>query len=197
MLIPSVPLDGRFVRLVPLAPEHDAALQAACDADPEIWTLYPIRMDGDAYAGWRTGVEGRVAQGAALAYAILRDGACVGVSLFMLDLANLRVEIGNTYLHPDVRGGPVNPESKLLMLRHAFGSGVNCVAFKVDALNLRSRRAVAGLGAHEDGIVRADRITWTGRVRNTVNFSILKDEWPGVEQRLLKRLEGMENKDMA
>ena len=134
------------------------------------------------------GVAARVKSGAALAYAIVVDGQTMGCSLFAIDVPNKLVEIGNTYFHPAARGGVANPESKRLMLAHAFESGVICVQFKVDALNLRSRAAVAKLGAREDGILRASRITWTGRVRDTVVFSILADEWPKVRVDLDKRL---------
>jgi RimJ/RimL family protein N-acetyltransferase len=182
-------LQGRWVRLEPLGPAHDAELHAACDADPAIWDLYPLNMSGPHYAPWRDGLQRRVEQKAAIAYAILSDGHCVGVTSFTLDDPNLRCEIGNTYLHPQVRGGAVNPESKHLMLDHAFSAGMNCVQFRVDALNLRSRAAVAKLGAQQDGILRQDRITWTGRVRDTVMFSILRSEWPTVKTRLEARLD--------
>ena len=185
-------LSGRWVRLEPLEARHDGELQAACDADPEIWDLYPVNMSGAHYAGWRAGLQRRVDQGQALAYAIVADGRCVGVSSFTLDDPSRRCEIGNTYLRPEVRGGPVNPESKLLMLDHAFAAGMNCVQFRVDALNQRSRAAVTKLGARQDGILRQDRITWTGRVRDTVMFSILRTEWPEVKTRLLTRLAGLE-----
>ena len=189
MQMTATPLIGRFVRLVPLSAAHDEALKAACDADPEIWDLYPINMSGDGYAPWRAGIDARVKAGAAVAFAIEQAGACVGVTLHALEPANRRTEIGNTYLHPKVRGSAVNPESKLLMLRHAFACGAHSVALRVDALNLRSRRAVTKLGARQDGILRGDRITWTGRIRDTVIFSILADEWPEVEERLIRRLD--------
>jgi len=182
-------LHGRWVRLDPLGPAHDAELKAACDADPAIWDLYPVNMSGPHYAPWRDDLQQRVEQKAAIAYAILSEGHCVGVTTFTLDDPNRRCEIGNTYLHPAVRGGPVNPESKLLLLAAAFTAGMNCVQFRVDALNLRSRAAVTKLGAHQDGILRQDRITWTGRVRDTVMFSILRTEWPEVKIRLEARLD--------
>lgn len=181
-------LQGRSVRLEPLGPAHDAELRAACDADPAIWDLYPVNMSGPHYGPWRDGLLRRVEQKTAIAYAILSGGHCVGVTSFTLDDPNLRCEIGNTYLHPAVRGGVVNPESKLLLLSRAFDAGMNCVQFRVDALNLRSRAAVSRLGAHQDGILRQDRITWTGRVRDTVMFSILRTEWPEVKAGLEARL---------
>ena len=74
----------------------------------------------------------------------------------------------------------MNPESKRLMLEHAFESGARRVQFRVDAANTRSAAAMRKLGAHEDGLLRRDMITWTGRVRDTIIFSILDDEWPAV-----------------
>jgi N-acetyltransferase len=189
MLLRPDTLVGRKVRLEPLASQHDVDLRAACDADPEIWDLYPVNMSGERYAAWRDGLQQRVDRGEALAFAVITDDRCVGVTAFtQIDAPSLRCEIGNTYLHPEVRGGAVNPDSKRLMLGHAFSAGMNCVQFRVDALNLRSRAAVTRLGAHQDGILRQDRITWTGRVRDTVMFSILRSEWPGVLERLNQRL---------
>jgi RimJ/RimL family protein N-acetyltransferase len=82
----------------------------------------------------------------------------------------------------------VNPAAKRLLMAHAFESGVRRVQYKVDAINARSRAAVLKLGAIQEGILRQDRVTWTGRVRDTVVFSILADEWPAVRDRLDARL---------
>lgn len=183
-------LQGRHVRLEPLAADHDADLRAACDADREIWPLYPFSMQGEHYDRWRAGVDRRVAAGEAIAYAVMIEGHCGGVTLYTaIDAPNRRVEIGNTYYRPNLRGGVVNPESKLLLLDHAFGSGAACVQFRVDALNARSRAAMTKLGAHQDGILRQDRVTWTGRVRDTVVFSVLVDEWPKVRAGLAARFD--------
>src|SRR5204863_8898567 len=97
-------------------------------------------------------------------------------------------EIGATYYGPERRGGAVSPAAKRLLLANAFESGARRVQCKVDAINARSRAAVTKLGAVQEGILRQDRVTWTGRIRNTVVFSILADEWPGVRQRLDERL---------
>lgn len=191
MNLPSQPLPGRFLSLEPLEARHDAGLRAACNADADIWTLYPFSMADPHYDAWRAGVARRVAAGEALAFAVLVKDEVAGVTLYTaIDAANRRVEIGNTYYRPEHRGGVVNPEAKLLMLGHAFKAGAGCVQFRVDALNLRSRAAMRKLGAHEDGVLRRDRITWTGRVRDTVVFSVLPEEWPAVEAGLRRRLEG-------
>lgn len=181
-------LEGRVVRLEPLADRHLDALRTACDADPDIWPLYSVNMSGAAFDAWWKDVQRRTEAGAVIPYAILVQGEVVGCSLLSIDAPNRRLEIGNTYLHPKVRGGPVNPDAKGVMLAHGFDGGARCIRFNVDVLNARSRAAVLKLGARQDGILRADRITWTGRVRDTVVFSILADEWPAVRARLEARL---------
>jgi RimJ/RimL family protein N-acetyltransferase len=98
------------------------------------------------------------------------------------------VEIGATFLRPDVRASVVNPETKLLMLGHAFDAGAVRVQFKVDLRNKRSQAAVAKLGAVREGVLRRDMRTWTGHVRDTVVFSIIDSEWQDVKRRLEQRL---------
>jgi len=190
MKLEAKTLEGRFVRLEPLEPRHYEALKRACEADTEIWQLYPFDMRGTHFDVWAERTAKNVARGDAIAYAVLHKGEAIGISLFVvIDTPSNRVEIGNTYYRPDMRGGVVNPESKLLMMQQAFDSGVRCVQLRVDALNARSRAAVTKLGAKQDGILRQDRITWTGRTRDTVIFSILAEEWPEVRARLIARLD--------
>ena len=189
MTIEPRPLEGRFVRLEPLAEVHKAALRAACEADMAIWDLYPYSMAGDGFAPYWARSMRRIEAGEAVIFAVLKHGAVVGVSGFGPDTTHATTEIGGTYLHPDVRGGPANPEAKRLMLAHAFASGARRVQFKVDATNLRSAAAMRKLGAVQDGILRRDQITWTGRVRDTIIFSILDDEWPAVRDGLDRRLD--------
>lgn len=182
-------LESRFVRLEPLADRHREDLRASCAADPDIWTsLYPYSMLGEQFDVFWDGAMARAAKGLLLPYAVLRAGDCVGISCYFPDPPNRTVEIGGTYYRPDARGGVVNPGAKRLMMGYAFDSGAIRVGFKVDALNARSRAAVLKLGARQDGILRAERITWTGRVRDTVVFSVLAGEWPPIRERLDARL---------
>ena len=189
MQLEPVVLEDRFVRLEPMGEAHKADFRAACDADPGTWeTLYPYAMHGENFEpGWtRLYAEPPADR---LGYAIIADGRCVGTSSYLrIDPANQTVEIGGTYYHPDYRGGAVNPASKRLMLGHAFAQGARRVQFRVDAINARSRAAVLKLGAVQEGIIRSDMVTWTGRVRDSVVFSILADEWPAVRERLDTRL---------
>ena len=112
-----------------------------------------------------------------------------GTSSYLADRpANDTVEIGATYYGPELRGGAVNPAAKRLLLAHAFEAGARRVQFKVDAINARSRAAVLKLAPCRRASCAQDRITWTGRMRDTVVFSILAEEWPAVRDRLDARL---------
>jgi RimJ/RimL family protein N-acetyltransferase len=114
----------------------------------------------------------------------------VGSTRFMnIDRANRRVEIGSTWIAPAWQRTAVNTEAKYLMLRHAIEVW-QCVRveLKTDALNQKSRNAILRIGAKEEGTLRKHLITWTGRIRDSVYFSILDTEWPEVKTRLEARL---------
>jgi len=183
-------LTGRFVQLEPLVESLKEEVRAAVDCDAETWAIMPENASGKDFDEYWRGACGAPAN-ARLAYAIRRrrDERVVGMSSYYVSLANQGgVEIGSTFLHPEARSGPVNPEAKLLMLQHAFGSGAERVQFRVDTRNQRSQAAVAKLGAVREGVLRRDRLTWTGYIRNTVYFSIIREEWPAVQLRLKERL---------
>lgn len=190
MRLTAAVLENDFVRLEPFEDRHREPLRLACDADPELWpTLYSISFGGDQFDGSWDRLRGFQAAGTWLPFAVIRDGEVVGVSAFIDINPNYRtVEIGCTYYRPDARGGAINPAAKRLMLEHAFAAGANRVAFQVDQLNLRSQAAVTKLGAVREGVMRDDKITWTGRVRSSVIFSILAGEWPRLRTKLDERL---------
>ena len=185
------PLVGAVVRLEPYAPELKDEVRAALDVDGPAWDLFAQSGQGPHFEGWWSGFCADMAAGTWIAYAIRRlgDDRVVGTSSFL----NLRpergvVEIGATFLHPDVRSGAVNPEAKRLMLAHAFAAGARRVELLTDARNARSRAAIAKLGAVEEGILRRDRVTWTGHVRDSVIFSVTDLDWPAVREGLDARL---------
>ena len=183
-------LEGRFIRLEPFAPELKEEVRAAIDCDPETWDIMPINPMGAGFESYWA-VDCGAPTEERMSYAIRRrsDWRVVGMSSYYTALAGQGgVEIGTTFLHPDVRGGVVNSESKMLMLEHAFDSGAVRVQFRVDTRNLRSQAAVAKLGAVREGVLRRDRLTWTEYVRDTVFFSILDEEWPAVREQLEMRL---------
>lgn len=183
-------LENRFVRLEPMGASHKSELETACNADTRIWTeLYPFSWAGEHFEPTWEKMMGRVASGETIAFAVLVSGSCIGLSWYgSIDAANASVEIGGTYYRPDHRGGAVNPACKRLLMGHAFEGGARRVVFRVDALNARSRAAVLKLGAVEEALLRQDRVTWTGRIRDTVIFSVLDREWPTVRARLDERL---------
>ena len=186
------PLDGAVVRLEPYVPALKEEVRAALDVDAAAWDLFAQSGQGPHFEGWWSGFLADMAAGTWIAYAIRRrsDDRVVGTSSF-LNLRSERgvVEIGATFLHPDVRSGAVNPEAKRLMLAHAFAAGARRVELLTDARNARSRAAIAKLGAVQEGILRRDRVTWTGHVRDSVIFSVTDLDWPAVRDGLDARLQ--------
>ncbi|MBX7250017.1 MAG: GNAT family N-acetyltransferase [Caulobacteraceae bacterium] len=188
MRLVPVALEGRFVRLDPVSEVHREGLRAVFDADVEAQQVMSTAAFGPYFDRWWTGATTDPAR---IAHAVVRraDGAVVGTSSFL----NIRpehdaVEVGWTFLAPEVRGGPVNPECKLLLMDHAFGAGARRVEYLIDARNQRSQAAVRKLGAVQEGVLRKHKLTWTGHVRDTVVLSIVDDEWPAARARLEARL---------
>jgi N-acetyltransferase len=184
------PLEGHCVRMEPLMPQHKEEIRAAIDCDPASWSIMlvnPVSAGFEQY--WSASCGAPLTERMPYAIRRLSDGRVVGTSsYFMASAKHGGVEIGATFLRPDVRASSVNPEAKILMLGHAFDSGAVRVQFKVDMRNERSQAAVAKLGAVKEGVLRRDTRTWTGHVRDTVVFSILDSEWPTVKLRLEQRL---------
>ena len=190
MELEPVVLENRFVRLEPMAEAHRDGLEAAVNRDADFFpAFYPYSWAGEHFAGTWDKLMADTAKGHTLGFAVMVDGVCRGISTYYgIDPANAVLEIGGTFYEPAVRGGPVNPSAKRLMMAHAFESGCRRVVYRVDAINARSRAAVTKLGAVQEGILRQDRVTYTGRIRDTVIFSVLADEWPAVRERLDARL---------
>lgn len=183
-------LVGRTVRLEPLTEAHREALRPVAQ-DERIWTTSLTHALGPSFDTWFDEALGERASGRRLPFAVrLAEGRLVGSSSFLdVTPAHRRVEIGATWYHPEVWGTAVNPECKLLLLGHAFDvMQVSRVALVTDLLNQRSQAAIAKLGAVREGVLRSDRITQGGRVRDSVIFSILAPEWPAARTRLEQRL---------
>lgn len=169
------------VRLEPLAEAHRAALKAACAEDREIWAIYAISYDPDHFDA---SFDALLARANGKAFAIFSGEELVGMSCYIgIEAARGVLEIGNTYYVPALRGGGLNRTVKDLMIGRAIDCGFRRIEFRVDARNARSQGAMAKLGAVREGVIRAERITWTGHVRDTVLFSILASEWRPEEMR--------------
>lgn len=191
MELPAVALQGRFVRLEPFAPELRAEVQAALATDEDAWAIMVSNGGAQGFEAWWASRTSGIDRGTELPFAVRRldNGEVVGSSgYYSLRLEHRGVEIGSTFYRPDARSGPVNPETKLLLLQHAFAGGAVRAEFVTDAINARSRAALRKLGAEEEGVLRRHKITWTGRVRDTVMFSVTDEDWPAVRGKLEARL---------
>ncbi len=188
-----VALEGRHVRLEPLTADHAAPLWAVVE-DPEIFRWYPDRLRGvDDMRAWiGTGLADQAA-GRALPFVVVdrATGALAGSTRFgNIDRHNRRAEIGWTWYAPRFQRTAVNTEAKLLLLTHAFETwGCVRVELKTDALNARSRAAIARIGATEEGTLRRHIRRGDGTFRDTVYFSILDGEWPDRKAALLAKLD--------
>ncbi|MCB0076482.1 MAG: GNAT family N-acetyltransferase [Anaerolineales bacterium] len=193
MLPPTpVTLEGDFVRLEPLAMSHLEPL-CAVGLDPSLWewTVSKVATCEQMAAYLQDALDGQAA-GTMLPFVTIEraSGTVVGSSRYgNIDVTNRRLEIGWTWVAPAWQRTAINTEAKLLMMRHAFdGLGCQRVELKTDARNERSRRAILRLGAKEEGRLRKHMVVAGGRVRDTVYFSVIDDEWPTVEARLMAML---------
>ena len=194
-----VTLEGKHVRLEPLRREHAQPFwELANDSVEDIFRWIPYRMAAREDFDWlvdRAFEEQARGESVVFATVARKVGASgkdkvIGSTRYMnIDRTNRRVEIGSTWIAPAWQRTAINTEAKYLMLRHAFEAW-RCmrVELKTDALNTKSRNAILRIGAKEEGTFRRHLITWTGRVRDTVYFSILDTEWEGVKARLEHKL---------
>lgn len=180
------------MRLEPLSLAHHADL---CEVglEEELWRWIPqnVRTSEDMRAYIEEALRSQ-AQGSALPFATIEktSGRAIGSTRFgNIEPAHRRVEIGWTWLGLAWQRTAANTEAKYLMLRHAFETW-KClrVEFKTDSLNERSRAALLRIGAKEEGIFRNHVVTWTGRIRHSVYYSIIDSEWPEVKASLEARL---------
>ncbi len=170
------PMTGHGCRAELFGEQHRDELRAACAEDGEIWQIFASNFGPGGFDAsidlYRASKRNRMF--------VLFDGdELAGMSSFIgIDEGRQVLEIGGTYYRPHLRGTGFNRRVKDMMLGRAFGCGIRRVEFRVDRRNARSQAAMKKLGAVREGVLRADRITWTGHVRDTVLFAILKDEWP-------------------
>jgi RimJ/RimL family protein N-acetyltransferase len=202
MEISPVTLEGQYVRLEPLSLEHEGPLIAAA-SDGELWnsTVTIVPSSAARMIDYIKAALSGQAQGRELPFVIIRrsgtgdppvktSGEVVGTTRFYDIKPNDRgVAIGYTWLSKSAQRTAINTESKLLMLSHAFEFW-RCIRVELltDALNEQSRAAILRLGAREEGILRSHMIMPGGRIRDSVIFSIIADEWPEVKARLEAKL---------
>ena len=206
MTLEPVTLEGRYVRLEPLGLAHIPGLLAVAKGSRETFELTSVPSDEASARRYVDAALADHAAGRALPFAIVARGAgrVVGstrfgnVEFWDWPLGNRHqrgahlpdvVEIGWTWLAPDVQRSGINTEAKLLMLTHAFEVWrVHRVSLNTDARNTRSREAIVRIGARLDGVLRGARVASDGAIRDTAAYSILEAEWPEVKAGLIFKL---------
>jgi RimJ/RimL family protein N-acetyltransferase len=183
-----ITLSGQYANLEPLTQGHLAAIQAAA-ADGELWKLFFTSVPAfDETQQWLNLALELQAQGKALPFVVKNKatGKIVGATRYCnIEQPHQRLEIGYTWYAQSVQRSAINTECKLLLLSHAFEVlECNAVEFRTDWFNQKSQAAIERLGAKRDGVLRSHMILPDGRVRDTVVYSILKNEWLGVKMNL-------------
>ncbi|MDO5084687.1 MAG: GNAT family protein [Arachnia propionica] len=190
MTLTPVTLTGNHVELVPLHRDHHDEL---CDVvrDGELWHLWFARVPSpETMADEITRRLELQDRGVMLPFTVRSGDRIAGMTTYCnIDATNKVLEVGHTFLGRSHQGGHVNPEMKLLLLRHAFETlGYRRVELRTHSMNLHSRAAIEKLGATLDGILRRHTILPNGTVRDTCVYSILDHEWENVRTGLEFRL---------
>lgn len=180
-----VKLTDSKVSLEPLTEEHIIQL-ANISEDPEIWRFFSADLsDPKEMTNWMGQRLNESSEGRQMTYAIKlnKTGQVIGTSSYgRIDLKEKVIEIGWTWIGASFIGAGINRHMKFLMLRHAFETmEIERLELRTDEDNVRSRRAMEKIGAQHDGTLRSDRFKPNGSRRNSVVYSILKDEWGGVK----------------
>jgi RimJ/RimL family protein N-acetyltransferase len=187
-------LEGKLVRLEPLAAAHEEQLWAAA-ADPETfrWMTSRINATRERFSEWLEQMLAECEAGRQASFAAIdaSRGVAIGETSYLaLRPEHRGLEIGWTWFEPSAWRTGVNLETKLLLLDHAFEKlGCIRVEFKTDALNDRSRKALAGIGATFEGIFRSHMVVRGELIRDSAYYSVIASEWPEVRKALSRKLE--------
>ncbi len=193
MRVAPVLLAGREIQLEPLREDHAADLFEAAQT-PDLFTYFRYRFTPETWnvAGFREFVRTTHQREAACPFAIVHraSGRAIGQSCYLnIRPADFALEIGATWIGPAYQRTAVNPEAKFLLMRHAFETlGAGRLEIRTDSRNAQSQHAIEKLGAVREGLLRKHLILPDGYIRDTIQYSILADEWPAVKERLLVRL---------
>ena len=188
-----VTLEGHGVRLEPLTPAHEDGLRAAA-SDGRLFELWYTSVPAPDQVGqYIAAANEGMAAGHMLPWAVRNtaSGDVIGSTRYHDIVPAIdRVEIGYTFYAQRVQRSHVNTACKLLLLTHAFETvGCEVVGLRTDNFNFRSQRAIEGIGAKRDGVIRHHAPRRDGSARDTYIYSIVLDEWPDVKRHLTTRLE--------
>jgi RimJ/RimL family protein N-acetyltransferase len=183
-LRPKEPLEGRIVRLEPIAERHRDGLREAAERE-----LHIHRYTNMATFGFDRWFDMALESDREVPFVVVVDGRPAGSSRYLnVEPLHRRVEIGWTWLERAQWGNGSNVEAKYLLLRNAFeGWGAMRVEFKTDARNLRVRGALLGVGATFEGIFRKHMIL-PDSIRDSAWYAIVDDDWPRVKAMLEEKI---------
>lgn len=184
-------LEGRHVLLRPMVRSDGPAIVEAA-SDGKLWELFYTVVPGPgSIEAYLDRAEREQDWGRIMPFVVIEkaSGDLVGATRYMrMNAPHRRLEIGTTFYASRVQRSPINSEAKLLLLSHAFEAmDCVCVQFRTDHFNFASQRAIERLGAKRDGLIRNHQIL-DGRIRDTVLYSILANEWEGVKRNLQMKL---------
>lgn len=184
-------LEGDHVILRPMVGANGPAIVAAA-SDGKLWELFYTAVPSpETIEAYLDNAEAEIGYGRAMPFVVVDkvSDKIVGATRYMrMKRDAKRLEIGTTFYAESAQRTPINSETKLLLLTHAFEvMGCMCVQFRTDALNFASQRAIERLGAKRDGVLRNHGIM-DGRNRDTIVYSIIANEWDGVKTNLRFRL---------
>src|SRR4051812_28632709 len=184
-LRPDAPLEGRIVRVEPIAERHRDGLREAAEREPQIH-----RFTSMAAFGFDRWFDMAVETEREVPFVVVVDGIPRGSSRYLnIEPDHRRVEIGWTWLERAQWGTGANIETKYLLMRNAFeGWGAMRVEFKTDARNLRVRGALLGVGASFEGIARKHMIL-PDSIRDSAWYAVVDDDWPRVKAMLEAKIE--------
>lgn len=169
------PMSGEGCSAALFSEAHKAGLKAACAEDREIWQIF---ANDFGPGGFDSSIDLYASNPRNRTFVLFEGAELAGMSSFLgIDEDRQLLEIGGTFYRQHLRGTGFNRRVKEMMLRRAFDCGIRRVEFRVDRRNARSQAAMKKLGAVREGVLRADRVTWTGHVRDTVLYAILREEW--------------------
>jgi RimJ/RimL family protein N-acetyltransferase len=189
MNIQPVTLEGRMIRLEPLDERHAEDLSKVVSLELLKYSFPPDELSPEGYRVYIRKLNARVDM-QPFAKVLVETGKTVGMTTYMDIHAEHRwLEIGSTWIAEPYQGTNVNPESKYLLLRHAFeDQNAMRVQLKTDSRNKQSQRAIEKLGAKYEGTLRNHYIMPDGHIRHTVMYSIIDSEWQDVKTQLEQRL---------
>jgi len=191
----EITLENERAKLTPLKKEDQVVLEGIA-YEPQIWQwgMSDLKNSSDLAAYIDAALSEKQNR---ISYPFLifdkKLNSTAGSTRFgSISIPNKRVEIGWTWMHPRHQGSGLNKACKFLLLSFAFETLlVNRVELKTDVLNQQSQKAILKIGAKKEGVFRKHQVTSSGRERDSVFFSIIKDEWPGIRQTIFKEFLGI------